>query len=692
MASVSPAELAGLDSDLADERILARRARIARHIEKAEAGHEGESNDAEDGVDPIPHISNAKIAESLEVINRLRDEATQKVSHVRVTADLAESERRTQEEKDRAERRKRIESDRASSSADFQAIASKWDVALQHKGVLDLKDALDSQRISCDELLKRKDSVINSLRTELKRKDDAYVREQRSQQSDVHTILSTMETKGKSVWQAYRQQLEDIEQAFLAERAELIKLTRNRWTNLAYERRSDESTQAAARLQGISDHEDRMDRLREQDAVEYNAVKAKLTNDIHQLEQQLEQMRATYLLNTEKLDYNYQVLKKRSEENAVTISHQKRKITRTQDSIATLRQKEVKQEKQFQESNASLTEDYRRLTDRFKELQQKARHFQVADMSQYEEVFAMNEENATGVLRELLEVDRVLFEQQLGLTWRPPHPDAFRSLANEEEQDKVSGDATRPAMDVMETVLDASADVDPTGATHVADLPVAVVKGAMLQLADEAQYLIEDKLATLLERLEGKERHMMQLDSIFKALHVTSERDIHLLARHLVVPAEGEAPGHSETGADAPVGGGAGWRVIHPNDISDALRVFVEQHQQGVSQSGSKGGAMGDDGGFPTPREYREDFWKHLVDVLPALHVRTWQGLLDGLKKYREVLIDRSDLLDETDGLRAQNAELKMLLQQYLSADVNRELVIPPSDVLTRHVDSSSSA
>lgn len=94
-------------------------------------------------------------------------------------------------------------------------------------------------------------------------------------------------------------------------------------------------------MQGIADHEDGMDRLREQDAVEYNAVKAKLTNDIHQLEQQLEQMRATYLLNTEKLDYNYQVLKKRSEENAVTISHQKRKITRTQDAITTLRKKEV---------------------------------------------------------------------------------------------------------------------------------------------------------------------------------------------------------------------------------------------------------------------------------------------------------------------------------------------------------------
>ena len=46
------------------------------------------------------------------------------------------------------------------------------------------------------------------------------------------------------------------------------------------------------------------------------------------LEQQLQQMKATYQLNQEKLEYNFQVLKKRDEENTITKSQQKRKITR----------------------------------------------------------------------------------------------------------------------------------------------------------------------------------------------------------------------------------------------------------------------------------------------------------------------------------------------------------------------------
>ena len=67
-------------------------------------------------------------------------------------------------------------------------------------------------------------------------------------------------------------------------------------------------------------------------------------------------MRATYQLNSEKLDYNYQVLKKRAEENSITISQQKRKVSRMQDMLNNLRIKIMKQEKMFQDENAALTE------------------------------------------------------------------------------------------------------------------------------------------------------------------------------------------------------------------------------------------------------------------------------------------------------------------------------------------------
>ena len=44
------------------------------------------------------------------------------------------------------------------------------------------------------------------------------------------------------------------------------------------------------------------------DAEDYNKLKIRLENDIQILERQLEHMRAVYLLNTQKLNYNFRLL------------------------------------------------------------------------------------------------------------------------------------------------------------------------------------------------------------------------------------------------------------------------------------------------------------------------------------------------------------------------------------------------
>merc|ERR550519_1725070 len=120
-----------------------------------------------------------------------------------------------------------------------------------------------------------------------------------------------------------------------------------------------------ARERRVEDYEQQLQQLRIQDAEEYNTVKIKLETDVQILEQQLQQMRATYQLNQEKLEYNFQVLKKRDDENTITKSQQKRKITRMQDVLNALRQKLAKQEKAYKDENTQLSEDYKRITEQF---------------------------------------------------------------------------------------------------------------------------------------------------------------------------------------------------------------------------------------------------------------------------------------------------------------------------------------
>ena len=118
-------------------------------------------------------------------------------------------------------------------------------------------------------------------------------------------------------------------------------------------------------------------------------------------------MRATYQLNTEKLDYNYRVLVERDHENQSTINQQKRKISRQRDMLLGLKQRYADSEKKYLEENMKLTDEYKRVTEQFKDLQSKFRHFEQVDTKKHAEVFSMKEHEVAQVVRQLLQADKV---------------------------------------------------------------------------------------------------------------------------------------------------------------------------------------------------------------------------------------------------------------------------------------------
>lgn len=72
-----------------------------------------------------------------------------------------------------------------------------------------------------------------------------------------------------------------------------------------------------------------------------------------------------------------------------------------------------------------------------------------------------------------------------------------------------------------------------------------------------------------------------------------------------------------------------------------------------------------------------------MANILPPMHECLWNSLQDGLTSYSLELDKREKLIEETDSLQLQNTELKMLLQQYLDAQVNQELLQPPVQMLS---------
>lgn len=127
---------------------------------------------------------------------------------------------------------------------------------------------------------------------------------------------------------------------------------------------------------------------------------------------------------------------------------------------------------------------------------------------------------------------------------------------------------------------------------------------------------------------------------------------------------------------------------MHPNQVAKALRQFAEQRK-----NLSKPISAGANRGYSTRKNTKlldGVFWDDISKcVLPENHEKVADALLLGLEKYHSVLESRKGLIQETSQLRQQNAELKLLLHQYMHARINKELEIPPTHTMLDKTASS---
>ena len=407
-----------------------------------------------------------------------------------------------------------------------------------------------------------------------------------------------------------------------------------------------------ARRRRVDEDQRQLEGQRVQDNEDLNILKIKLETEIQTLEQQLEEMRATYQLNQEKLDYNYRVLVERDSENTNTIKQQKKKLTRMADILSNLKARYAREERRFKNENQELTEEYKRITEQFKDLQSKFQHFEVADTKRYRDVWQMNEEAVTDLMRKVLQADKIIHEQQLGLSWLPPSEHIFHA-GGEGQRGASAGAAAATAADESGPV--SRGQMDNENIKHMLEL-----------LCNEAGFLVEGKIQKLLEPLPPDEQNLLKIDSILKVLGVEGAGDVESLLSYFLADADNH-------------------ELIHPNDAIKAIKAFVEEHQAERARGGdttkaSKPSAK-EAGQEGTRREERE-FWERMSAIISDKTFRVWNALEKALHKYDALLKSRAHLIGEVGDLQRQNGELKALLNQYLSSRINEDLHVPPTQVI----------
>jgi len=102
-------------------------------------------------------------------------------------------------------------------------------------------------------------------------------------------------------------------------------------------------------------------------------------------------MKAVYRLNEEKLDFNTRVLDERSQVNKKSELMLKKRKTRYEGIVRTVVIDYKYELTKFQKENLGHTNDFKRFTKSFKELQMKFERFEKSDKDRLKNVWVMNQ-------------------------------------------------------------------------------------------------------------------------------------------------------------------------------------------------------------------------------------------------------------------------------------------------------------
>lgn len=650
------------------ERVAARRRRAETKLrmEKEEAeGRKARSDEVQEEVSLGFDARRGIVSEKKAILERMRTETWEELTDIKVKFDDQENQRRIIEENNRLDRYDALQIEAMTSVRKNAAIEMKWADLLNMDIPQELSEQLQMQKNACHQIIESKDRRIREFQTELKNKDEEYIRVLKQQNGDVTNLIAKMREQYHTLRRQYEQEFEAIETAFEQERSDMLAKNKQEIDALFEKRREMEETEFMERRQEREkEFQRQIEELRTQNANDYNKYKISLERWIQELEQHLEKSNSTYLLNKEKLDYNLAVLTERHKEHSAIQSTYKNRLSRLRDTLSKQMSRYKTFDAEYKQKNSELTEDYKKLTKQFKDLQEKFHHFEQADERKFREVWEMNEQEVNGLISKVRKADRLLHEQQLGHDWVQPREDLLTSeLETFSESGTTTGKSTAVASD--DNAQSTSGKFSDTKVKKVLDL-----------IKEETQFLLELKLREQMSVLTNEQKDVAQIHAVLRYIGVESQEDLDLLVGIFYQGQEVDDEG----------------LMVDADEVLKYLELFIVAQQNARSadvvpdkkkktrtqQLGSESEA---DRKARRRREERK-FWEKIGHVIPDMHFRVWKAMDVFLRKYYDLLQQRSKAIDSAVSMQKQNEELKQLLDQYLGAKVNEELQVPPTHII----------
>ena len=166
--------------------------------------------------------------------------------------------------KQRPGRRQKLLYEAESSARQNAAVAMKWSALFDKEIPQELLAEIELQRDTCERIIQSKDRLIKEFKTELKAKDDEYVKSLKKQNDDIELLLERMTRQFTSLRKTFDDELEEIETSFMQERAELMHSNQQELLALMQKRLDKEEQYMEARKRRVEEDQRQLEAQQEQ--------------------------------------------------------------------------------------------------------------------------------------------------------------------------------------------------------------------------------------------------------------------------------------------------------------------------------------------------------------------------------------------------------------------------------------------
>jgi len=577
-----------------------------------------------------------KVVEVMRELDLAKERTLEEITSVRIAADARELERRALEAARVADRQQKLREEAGIAARANASVTMRWADLRERALPQELANELEEQKTACLRILQARDELLNGLTLELKQKDEEFIKGLSQQRLDIDALLTRMAAQFSELRDAYADELAAVEAAFVKEREDLLTGNKADMDAVFDSRRRAEGKFADEKLQREDKNAAEIYAIQAADLENYQKLKVKLETDVAILEQQLEHMKFIYLLNTEKLEYNYRVLTERDNENKAALASQKARLGRLRASLAKVQVDYESSDHKFKVKNDGLTKEYQRATRSYRELQEKFRNFEAANAARYAAVAKVHEEEIHSLSTRLVTADRVITEQLLGLPWNPSSSSAaapstaasglggvgrlsstaatlrLPSAQSSSSSSEAAGDAGG-----LGSVLESNADVAHSNSV-VASIDQRKLEPLLrLLVAECGPFLGDEASRDLCAKLDSERKHdqarILRAEAVLKSIGCGSDVAIASLLNHFEASI-GEAGALSTASASSLSGGseteedvGVFSLILTRNDglpilppgfsVLRTLRNWMDAQKAAAAATGGEGGKECNGGG-----------------------------------------------------------------------------------------------